>query len=392
MSSHSLHVEDLTVSYRRIPALHHVGFTLTCGSAVGVLGPNGAGKSTLLKALAGLLPLETGRITFHGREMKGANQEFAYLPQREMVDWDFPTTVRGVVEMGRYLSVRWWKRFSQSDRLAVDAALEAMQMMDLQDRQISALSGGQQQRVFLARALAQEAHVLLLDEPFTGLDQPSQEGLKLVFRQLRGGPRLTSLIAAVGLSFMFQWLGLQINGSGQRIWPTVIPNGGFAVGSLTVAYSTLVVTGITLPLLMLLTWFVTKTRHGQAMRATSQDMGAAELMGINVNRTIGVTFALGGALAGAAGLLYFATFGNTNYLDGYQFGLIAFTAAVLGGVGNLPGAVLGGFLIGLLQSFNDGFTYAIGQQWSQSVVFAVLILVLVFRPQGLLGERPEERA
>jgi len=185
MSSHSLHVEDLTVSYRRIPALHHVGFTLTCGSAVGVLGPNGAGKSTLLKALAGLLPLETGRITFHGREMKGANQEFAYLPQREMVDWDFPTTVRGVVEMGRYLSVRWWKRFSQSDRLAVDAALEAMQMMDLQDRQISALSGGQQQRVFLARALAQEAHVLLLDEPFTGLDQPSQEGLKLVFRQLR---------------------------------------------------------------------------------------------------------------------------------------------------------------------------------------------------------------
>ena len=214
---------------------------------------------------------------------------------------------------------------------------------------------------------------------------------RLVFRRLRGGPRLASLIAAVGLSFMFQWLGLQINGSGQRIWPTVIPNGGIALGSLTIAYSTIVVTGITIPLLMLLTWFVTKTRHGQAMRATSQDMGAAELMGINVNRTIGITFAIGGALAGAAGLLYFATFGNTNYLDGYQFGLIAFTAAVLGGVGNLPGAVLGGFLIGILQSFNDGFTYAIGQQWSQSVVFSVLILVLVFRPQGLLGERPEER-
>ena len=102
-----------------------------------------------------------------------------------MVDWDFPTTVRGVVEMGRYLSVRWWKRFSKEDRLAVDAALEAMQMTALQDRQISALSGGQQQRVFLARALAQEAHVLLLDEPFTGLDQPSQESLKLVFKQLR---------------------------------------------------------------------------------------------------------------------------------------------------------------------------------------------------------------
>lgn len=214
---------------------------------------------------------------------------------------------------------------------------------------------------------------------------------RLIFRRLRGGPRLASLIAAVGLSFMFQWLGLQINGSGQRIWPTVIPNGGIDIGSISIAYSTMVVTGITLPLLAGLSWFVTRTRHGQAMRATSQDAGAAELMGINVNRTIAVTFAIGGALAGAAGLLYFSSFGNTNYLDGYQFGLIAFTAAVLGGVGNLQGAVLGGYLIGILQSFNDGFTYAIGQQWSQSVVFSVLILVLVFRPQGILGERPQER-
>jgi ABC-type Mn2+/Zn2+ transport system ATPase subunit len=190
MHSHSLQVEDLTVSYRRIPALHHVEFSLACGSTVGVLGPNGAGKSTLLKALAGLLHIETGRITFHGRVMKGANQEFAYLPQRESVDWDFPTTVRGVVEMGRYLQVRWWRRFSKEDRTAVDRALEAMQLTALQERQISALSGGQQQRVFLARALAQEAHVLLLDEPFTGLDQPSQEGLKAVFRELRAQGKL----------------------------------------------------------------------------------------------------------------------------------------------------------------------------------------------------------
>jgi len=214
---------------------------------------------------------------------------------------------------------------------------------------------------------------------------------RLVFQRLRGGPRLASLIAAVGLSFMFQWLGLQLNGSGQRIWPTVIPNGGISIGSVTIDYSTLVVTGITIPILIALRTFVAKTRHGQAMRATSQDAETALLMGINVKRTIGVTFAIGGTLAGAAGLLYFATFGNTNYLDGYQFGLIAFTAAVLGGVGNLPGAVLGGFLIGILQAFNDGFTYAIGQQWSQSVVFSVLILVLVFRPQGLLGEKTTER-
>jgi ABC-type Mn2+/Zn2+ transport system ATPase subunit len=122
--------------------------------------------------------------------MSGASQEFAYLPQREMVDWDFPTTVRGVVEMGRYLSLRWWKRFSKSDEEAVEAALESMHLTPLQDRQISALSGGQQQRVFLARALAQEAHVLLLDEPFTGLDQPSMESLKEVLRALRNQGKL----------------------------------------------------------------------------------------------------------------------------------------------------------------------------------------------------------
>ena len=190
MSGHSLLVEDLTVSYRRIPALHLVGFQISCGCCVAVLGPNGAGKSTLLKALAGLLPLETGSVHFHGRPMHGANQEFAYLPQREMVDWDFPTTVRGVVEMGRYLNVRWWKRFSKEDERAVDEALDVVQLRPLQARQISALSGGQQQRVFIARALAQQAHVLLLDEPFTGLDQPSQDALKQVIKGLRDQGKL----------------------------------------------------------------------------------------------------------------------------------------------------------------------------------------------------------
>jgi ABC-type Mn2+/Zn2+ transport system ATPase subunit len=154
------------------------------------LGPNGAGKSTLLKALAGLLEIETGGVSFHGRQMRGANKEVAYLPQREMVDWDFPTTVRGVVEMGRYMRLSWWRRFSGEDVAAVDAALESVQLTPLQERQISALSGGQQQRVFIGRALAQEAHVLLLDEPFTGLDQPSQEALKQVFKQLKSEGKL----------------------------------------------------------------------------------------------------------------------------------------------------------------------------------------------------------
>jgi ABC-type Mn2+/Zn2+ transport system ATPase subunit len=190
VNNHSLEVRDLTVSYRRIPAVHHLSFSVSCGKCVAVLGPNGAGKSTLLKALAGVVERESGGVRFHGVEVHGPTREFAYLPQREMVDWDFPTTVRGVVEMGRYLQLRWWRRFGQADRAAVESALEAMQLTPLQDRQISALSGGQQQRVFLARALAQEAHVLLLDEPFTGLDQPSIEALKQVLRQLRDQGKL----------------------------------------------------------------------------------------------------------------------------------------------------------------------------------------------------------
>lgn len=185
MNSHSLRVADLTVSYARVPALHHIGFEVECGQCVGLLGPNGAGKSTLLKALAGLLPIETGSISFHGHAVSGATQDFAYLPQRENVDWDFPTNVRGLVEMGRYIRAGWWRSFSAEDRAAVDAAIDSMQLRDLEHRQISALSGGQQQRAFLARALAQQAHVFLFDEPFTGLDKPTQDGLKALIRQLR---------------------------------------------------------------------------------------------------------------------------------------------------------------------------------------------------------------
>ncbi len=208
---------------------------------------------------------------------------------------------------------------------------------------------------------------------------------RVAYRRLREAPRLTSLVTAVGFSFVFQWFGLQLNGSGQRIWPTIIPNGGLVIGPVTVAWSTLVVTGVTLPLLLVLNLVVQRTRYGKAMRATAQDRDTARLMGIDIDRTISFTFAIGGALAGAAGLLYFESFGNTNYSDGFQFGLIAFTAAVLGGVGNLPGAVLGGFLIGLIQAFNDGLPHGLGQQWSQSVVFTVLILLMVFRPEGILG-------
>ena len=189
-SSHELRVRDLTVSYNRIPALHHIAFDVPCGQCVALLGPNGAGKSTLLKALAGLLPIETGTIDFHGKPVRGATREFAYLPQREAIDWDFPTDVRGLVEMGRYARVGWLGRYSHEDATAVNAAIKAMQLEEVERRQVSALSGGQQQRSFLARALAQEAHVFLLDEPFTGLDKPTQDNLKTLLRELRDAGKL----------------------------------------------------------------------------------------------------------------------------------------------------------------------------------------------------------
>jgi manganese/iron transport system ATP-binding protein/manganese/zinc/iron transport system ATP- binding protein len=157
---------------------------------VGLLGPNGAGKTSLLKALVGLVRLETGSMSFHGDNRRSAISELAYLPQRTTVDWDFPITVRRMVEMGRYQALGWWKRFRQEDRRAVDQALEAMDLEDLADRQISALSGGQQQRAFLARALAQEAHVFLLDEPFSGLDKPAQDLLGSTIRRLANAGNL----------------------------------------------------------------------------------------------------------------------------------------------------------------------------------------------------------
>ena len=123
-------------------------------------------------------------MRFHGQSGKVARSEIAYLPQRTMVDWDFPITVRGIVEMGRYQALGWWRKFREADHLAVARSLEAMELKDLEDRQISALSGGQQQRAFLARALAQEAHVFLLDEPFSGLDKPAQDLLGGSIRRL----------------------------------------------------------------------------------------------------------------------------------------------------------------------------------------------------------------
>ena len=187
---HELQVDGLSVRYRTHIALEDLSFSTSCGNCVALIGPNGAGKSTLLKAIAGLLPAQTGRIIWRGSRIARWSREIAYLPQREDVDWNFPITVEGVVRMGRYPQTGWWRAFSASDDAAIRRAMESMDLLALRHRQISELSGGQQQRVFLARALAQEAHVLLLDEPFTGLDRTSKTSLARLLRRLAAEGRL----------------------------------------------------------------------------------------------------------------------------------------------------------------------------------------------------------
>ena len=214
---------------------------------------------------------------------------------------------------------------------------------------------------------------------------------RFAYRRLRRAPKLAPLITAVGVSFIIQFVGIRWNGSGPKSWNSVLPDGEFIISGVHIAYTTIFSFVVTIPILALMTYIVTKTRRGKAMRATAQDADAARLMGINVNKTIAFTFALGGALAGAAGLLFQQTRELTNYNLGYQLGLIAFTSAVLGGIGNLSGAVLGAILIGLVQGLNDGLPIGLGQQWSQTVVFSILILLMTFRPTGLLGKPMVEK-
>ena len=174
---HTLTVRHLHAHYGTVIALDDIDFSISCGHTMAIMGPNGAGKSTLIKAIAGLLRPSSGSVLWNDAPLSDTPGEIAYLPQRSEVDWCFPHTVRSFVETGRYPALGIWRKFSQHDREIVEKSLESMGLSDLAQRQIGALSGGQQQRVFLARALAQEAHVLLFDEPFTGLDSPSCEML-----------------------------------------------------------------------------------------------------------------------------------------------------------------------------------------------------------------------
>ena len=214
----------------------------------------------------------------------------------------------------------------------------------------------------------------------------------IAYRPLRGAPRLAPLITAIGVSFIIEDIGLAWKGPNYVTAPDVFPHTKvFSIAGVDYTWNKLIVVLITIPVLLGLLYLVQKTRQGKAMRATAQDKDAAAMMGINVNRTISFTFIIAGALAGAAGLLYSLYVTTVRFDQGFQLGLIAFTAAVLGGIGNLPGAVFGAVLIGLIQAFNEGLNWhAPGSDWTQSIVFGILILILVFRPEGLLGERTPE--
>jgi branched-chain amino acid transport system permease protein len=212
---------------------------------------------------------------------------------------------------------------------------------------------------------------------------------RVAYRPLRNAPKLAPLITAVGFSFILQNVGILWRGGQQFSIPDLIHSQHvlFSVAGVHVHNSDVLAVAVTAPLVLLLTQFIARSRTGKAMRATAQDPEAARLMGVNVDTTISFTFLLGGLMAGAAALVYALYQTTLWYFSGFQAGLIAFTAAVMGGIGNLQGAVLGGLIIGCIQNISDE---RIGGQWTPAVVFGFLIAIMVFRPQGLLGEETRE--
>ena len=178
-------IHDMTVAYHRKPVLWDIDYAAPEGALVGIVGPNGAGKSTLIKACLDLVPRASGSVRFYGKPYRQVRQQVGYVPQRESVDWDFPASALDVVTMGRYGRIPWCVPPRKKDREYARACLEHVGMIDYAERQISKLSGGQQQRVFLARALAQDAKVYFMDEPFAGVDASTETAIVALLRELR---------------------------------------------------------------------------------------------------------------------------------------------------------------------------------------------------------------
>ncbi|HUE26750.1 MAG TPA: branched-chain amino acid ABC transporter permease [Solirubrobacteraceae bacterium] len=213
---------------------------------------------------------------------------------------------------------------------------------------------------------------------------------RVAYRPLRSAPKLAALITAVGFSFILQNVGLLWRGGSPQSVNDLVRQGNtvFNISGVPITRGYLLVIGMLIPLVFALTWFIGSTRLGRAMRATAQDPEAARLMGVNVNQTISLTFLFGGMLAGGAGLAYALYETNIWYFQGFRAGLFAFTAAVMGGIGNVRGAVLGGLIIGVIQALSDNRIQ--GGEWTEAVVFGYLILIMVLRPRGLLGEETRE--
>ncbi len=211
---------------------------------------------------------------------------------------------------------------------------------------------------------------------------------RLAYRRLRNAPRLAPLITAIGVSFILENVMQVWKGPSPIPFPQVVPNPAFFMAGVEVQAKQVIVVLFAVVMMVVLQIFIYNTRMGKAMRATAQDRDAAQLMGININTTIALTFLIGSALAGAAGFVSGVYYQSTWFFNGFNAGLKAFTAAVLGGIGNLAGAMLGGFAIGIIEAFTAQY---ISDQWTNVVVFSVLVLVLIFRPSGLLGESLPEK-
>jgi len=216
---------------------------------------------------------------------------------------------------------------------------------------------------------------------------------RVAYRPLRNAPKLAPLISAIGMSYVLQNIANLIAGPANKsidnLFPTTNLLSVFGITTITVTFQQVFVAIVTIPLLIALSWFVDRTRQGRAMRATAQDPDTAGLMGVDVNRTIALTFLIGGALAGAAGVVQILYNNVTVYNLGFRFGLNAFTSAVLGGIGNLNGAVVGALVLGQINAYSDRYLSA---NWTNAIVFGVLIAVLVFKPTGLLGQQLADRA
>ena len=190
----ALEIHDMTVAYHRKPVLWDIDLEIPEGNLVGIVGPNGAGKTTLIKAVLGLMPLVSGKVEIYGRPYDQQRHLIGYVPQRESVDWDFPVTVRDVVLMGTYGRLGWFRRPGRVEREIADRSLAQVSMSDFASRQIRQLSGGQQQRVFLARALAQDAQVYFMDEPFSGVDAATEAAIIELLQQLRSAGKTVFVV------------------------------------------------------------------------------------------------------------------------------------------------------------------------------------------------------